>query len=401
MSVGSLLYDVLVKAIYDESATFFDLLKGVLVIAATIFVSFELLKPPLTWLVKGPMSNIMWKITEVEFNRADMIERQEHNKVTTKQEYFDKMVVEMTPLGWLVTLQHTIGGLCAAPAVFGVGDFSASERSSLACLGLMIEMGWELQEFAIIFYTRAFKGEEGKEKYPNIAILFALIHHGLACSMGLPVILAYRHSSLIHHMIFDLQGAAGLALLFVETTRTLDVKKKNELRMFVFVSFIMLLVMIWTRFFHWFYLVYKILAMFIADKKWSFVFFGSIIFAIFSVFNVMFCVIGMFKRYAKFIKKLKEFDSLPADADESKKRAASAELELAAGDLAMLEFRFEEALMSIFMDQKVVRRHTFNSASLSRAAAKVAAAEGDSRQSMVAWRNMPSRVEARVNKKTD
>jgi len=392
-------YDVLVTAVYDESATYFDLLKGVLVLALIIFVSFKLLKHPLTWLVEGPMRNVMWKIVEVEFNRPDMIIWQEKFDVTDKEKFFHLFIVNYWPDEMLTNIQHLIGGLCAVPAALGVGNFSASERSSLACLGIMIEMGWEVQDFCKMFFYLTCMGEEGRQSYPGYLVFLVTTHHALTCTMGLPMIIAYRHSSLVHQLIFDLQFAGTFVGLFQQATRTLDVKKKTNLRIFVFISTLLLLTHLWTRFFHFFYLAYKIMEMFVVDKKWTFVVVGGIIFTIFSMFNVMFCVIPAYQRFVKFIKKLKEFESLPADADESKKRSVSTELELAAGELSSLETRLEDALLSIFADQKVERRHTFNSASLSQAAA--IASEGVSRQSMVAWREMPSRVDARASKKTD
>lgn len=184
--------------------------------------------------------------------------------------------------------------------------------------------------------------------------------------------------------------------------------KKNELLMFIFFNAVMLVVTLWSRLFDWFYLVYKLMAIFIADKNWVFLVTGGIIFTAFSVFNVFICVIPNCRRFVKFVKKWKAYESLPLDVDENTRMASRGELELAAGELNSIETRFEEALLSIFVDHKVERRHTFNSATLARSAAMAAAASGVSsrkihphRQSMVAWRGMPSRVKAREDKKTE
>jgi len=169
-----------------------------------------------------------------------------------------------------------------------------------------------------------------------------------------------------------------------------------------------LLLTVWTRFFDWFYLVYKLMAIFIADENWTFVITGSITFTAFSAFNLLFCVIPMCKRFVKFVMKLKAYDSLPSDVDENTRTTLKGELGLAAGELSSVETRFEEALLSIFVDKEVERRHTFTSTTLARSVAMAAASSGVSsrrlrphRQSMVAWRGMPSRVKERVDKKTE
>mmetsp|Transcript_10756 Transcript_10756/g.27192 ORF Transcript_10756/g.27192 Transcript_10756/m.27192 type:complete len:420 (-) Transcript_10756:2373-3632(-) len=402
------LFNFFVKAVFDENATLVDLLKVVAFLAMLIFVSFYLLRPVLTGLVKGPLNKTMWKIVDMEYNRPDMIKFQEMFEITNKQEFFDKFILYGWPSDVLVYTQHLIGGLCAVPAVLGVGSFSASERSSLACLGILIEMGYEVQDFCTVLFYLFFMGEEGKKKYPMIAVIILVFHHGLTCTMGLPAILAYRDTPELHRLIFDLQFAGGLTGLFGLATRALDVTKKSDLRMFVFVNTFMLLLTVWMRFFDWFYLVYKLMAIFIADKNWTFLITGSIIFTAFSAFNLLFCVIPMCKRFVKFVKKLKAYESLPSDVDKNTRMASKGEFELAAGELAFVETRFEEALLSIFVDQEVERRHTFNSATLARSAAMAAALSGVSsrrlhphRQSMVAWRGMPSRVKESADKKTE
>jgi len=402
------LFNFFVKAVFDEDATLVDLLKVVAFLAMAVFVSFYLLRPVLTWLVKGPLNKTMWKIADLEYNRPDIIQYQEMFEITNKQEFFDKFILNGWPSDMLTSTQHVIGGLCAVPAVLGVGNFSASERSSLACLGILIEMGWEIQDLCTMLFYLFFMGEEGKKKYPMIGVIVLVFHHGLTCTLGLPAILTYRHTPELHRLIFDLQFAGGLMILFGSASRTLDVTKKKDLRMFVFVNTFMLLLTVWTRFFDWFYLVYKLMAIFIADENWTFVITGSITFTAFSAFNLLFCLIPMCKRFVKFVMKFKAYDSLPSDVDENTRTTLEGELGLAAGELSSVETRFEEALLSIFVDKEVERRHTFTSATLARSVAMAAASSGVSsrrlrphRQSMVAWRGMPSRVKERVDKKTE
>ena len=248
-------------------------------------------------------------------------------------------------------------------------------------------------------------GKEGEKKYPNGYVILLSLHHSLTCVMGLPVILRYRDLPEVHRLVFNLQFAGGFMILFGEITRSLDVTKKNELRAFVFVSTLMLLLTLWTRLFDWFFLLYKILTRFIADENWTYLVTGSCMFALFSLFNIFACVIPTYQRFVKFMKKLNEYESLPTDADPTRRRTTIYELQIAAAELTGIETRFDEALLDLFVDRTVERRHTFNPAALSRSAAMAAVASGSSsrkirphRQSMVAWRSMPSSA---MEKKSD
>ena len=400
MSTAQHFYDVFVNAVFDENATLVDLLKVVSLLAVIIYALFSLFRPVLTSLANGPLKIIMWKVVDMEFNRPDKIEWQEVFGVTTKQEYYDRFMIGFWPDLMLIMIQHILGGCLAVPAVFGVGSFTTSVRSSLACLGIMTEMGWEIQDLCTMYFYRIFLGKEGEKKYPNAYVVLLSLHHSLTCVMGLPVILRYRDLPEVHRLVFDLQFAGGLMVLFGEITRPLDVTKKNELRIFVLVSTLMLLLTAWTRVFDWFYLLYKILARFIADENWTFLVVGSCVFMVFSIFNIFACVIPTYQRFVKFIKKLNEYESLPKDASASRRRTTVYELQLAAAEFTALETRFDETLLNLFVDRQVKRRHTLNSAALSRSAAASSGVSSRKirphRQSMVAWRNMPSRVKQKV-----
>lgn len=402
-------YDVFLYGVFDENATLTDLLKVVAILAIIIFVSFSLLRPVLCALVKGPLRKTMLKIVDMEFNRADKVEWQEMFGVTTKQQYFDAFMLGFWADLVLIAIQHLVGGLFAVPAALGLSYFSSNVRTSLACLGIMTEMGWEVQDLCTMYFYRIFMGKEGKKKYPNGLVILLSLHHSLTCVMGLPIILTYRDLPEVHRLVFNLQFAGGFSILFAEITRGLDVTKKNELRMFVFVSILMLLLTLWTRFLDWFFLVYKILARFVADENWTFLIVGTCMLALFSLFNMFACVIPAYKRFVKFMKKLNEYESLPTDAEPTRRRTTIHQLQIAAAELSGIETRLDETLLNLFADRPVERRHTFSSDSLSRAAAMAAASSGASsrklrphRQSMVAWRNMPSRVQERTqDKKSD
>lgn len=299
--------------------------------------------------------------------------------------------------------------MCTVPFVFGLTMFSTSVRSSIACLGILIEMAYEVQDFAGILFYRLFMGAEGALKYPVTVIVILSVHHALTCSMGVPMILNYRELPELHRMSFDLQLGAGLVFLLSECSRSLDVTKKNDLRKFLFITLIMFIMMTWTRLFDWFYLSYKLLARFHADENWTFLVVGAICISVFSLFNIFAIVIPTFQRLTKFMKKLNEYESLPADAPETTRRASVLDLQIAAADVTAIETSFDETMIHLarfgFEDRRVERRQTFNSSALSRSATLARRMSGAKhrphRKSMLAWRDLPSREEKVAENKAD
>lgn len=255
---------------------------------------------------------------------------------------------------------------------------------------------------------RLFMGKAEAAKYPTIVIILFSIHHSLTCGLGIPAIQHYRDLPILHRLIFNLQFAGGIMILVPEYCRMLDVTKRNELRQFVFLSLFMFMVVLWTRVFDWFYIVYKILERFHADENWSFLYGGCVIFPLFSIFNFVLGVIPLYLRLIKFAEKLIEFDALPDDATEAKRRSTIYDLTVAAAELASTEVMFEDLVMSLFEERQIQRRHSVSMAVISREAAMAAAAKEISyrrtrphRHSMVAWRNMPSKKLERAKNKSD
>ena len=156
----------------------------------------------------------------------------------------------------VVSVQHLTGTIFCVPSLLGLGD--ASWASSLACLGCLSEAGWEVENIAEIICVRLFT-KHGKNKYPNLLILFVVFHHSLTTSLGLPMVLYYRDLWIFHQLVFDLQ-LAGATLLVLEYTKLLDISQTNDLRKFKMCNFLMLVFAIWSRLVHWVYLsVYMIL----------------------------------------------------------------------------------------------------------------------------------------------
>ena len=55
------------------------------------------------------------------------------------------------------------------------------------------------------FFTK-----DGATKYPNLMLLFGLIHHSIAAVLVIPMVIYYRTLRPFHWLIFDLQFAGGM-----------------------------------------------------------------------------------------------------------------------------------------------------------------------------------------------
>ena len=403
------------EKIFNEDATLSDLCFLVGMLATLIYVVFALFDPILLKLAKGPLNQRFEKIAELEFNRPDKLQEQGWFGLTTKEEYCE--FIKGFWSAWiLISCQHLVGGFCTLPSVTGLGNFSESVATSLACLGIMIEMGWEVQDFINMFVHRVFLGEKGKKRYPDAFVIIFTLHHSLTCSMALPTILNYRSLPELHRMCADLQFAGAFVMLLSDACRALDVSKRNELWRFLFFTFLMLLLTLWARVIDWFYLSYKLLGQFYADGKTTFLVVGSIAVTAMSLFNLFVMTIPTVLRMIKFLKKLKEFESLPQDVDEQKRRSTVFDLRIAAAEMAAIETRADESAMNLYQElfpstEKVERRHTVGSALLARATHVVSDDDDSSnlyrpqrssfRRSMIAWRGLPSREMARTKRKND
>lgn len=253
-----------------------------------------------------------------------------------------------------VTVQHFIGGLVYLPAVLRIGDEATA--ASLACLGILSKMGWEIQDLLRWIYKRIFYSD-GKAKVPGALLIILAVHHSMTTILGLPMVLHYRNLRALHWLCFDLQAATAVSLMVTEYTKLLDVSKLNQLRQFQAFTFVALTVMVWTRGVHWVYLCSNLVSIWYTEKAWSFLVIGSLISVIFSLFNWVFCIEPFYKRFIKFIKISAEYKALPADADPSRRRSSVEQLQAAAADL-LVHHQIEEELAELFVPRKVDRRGT-------------------------------------------
>lgn len=239
-----------------------------------------------------------------------------------------------------MNLQHVISGLLTLPSCFKRLFYFVEPKlaSSLVCLCVLSEMGYEIQDFIVVIYNHYYFTNESsstrsKSSKKNSAILiFAIVHHSLTCVLGLPAILFYRQQQQMQlqaeenkeraiedellpldWLCFDLQFSAGALFFVIEYTRHLDTTKKNELRQFLILTFLVLLCYIWTRLLRWTFISYKFIRHFYRmwlytaqeenDESHSLLFLlviGVLIILLFSILNVFGMVIPTYKRFMKF-----------------------------------------------------------------------------------------------------
>jgi hypothetical protein len=274
----------------------------------------------------------------------------------TKEEAVENMMRDQWPDCIVIISQHAAGSMLCIPSLLGMGD--ASWASSLACLGCLSEIGWELENTAEIVY-KCFFTEHGEKKMPNLLVFLLLLHHSLASSLGLPMVIHYRNLWVFHQLVFDLQ-LASVTLTLTEYSKLLDITKANDLWKFKVCNFLMLALYVWTRLLHWIYLSAHMMLTWYHDEAWTFMAVGAIMILLFSFFNTVFIVIPMHQRYMKFLRVSTEHDSLPLDASEKQRRDSIIQREAARE--VLIEFDLEDRILS-FLDslndrKKVERRMT-------------------------------------------
>ena len=397
-------FESITNIIFDENPSLEDLFKLVAVLALCIYASFAALKPIVTYIAKGPLRPALVKAAEREYDPSSKI--LQVLNINNEEEFID-LSIDFFSMGMLTNTQHLIGGGCAIPALLAnlniipINDTSIT--TSLACLGIMIEMGWEVQDMLTMAFYRLFT-QVGKVKFPNAMIAVLIIHHSLATTLALPMILNYRGLPELHRLCFDLQFSGGAGGFIGEFSKLLDVSKPNELRRFQFLSFLMFLIFLWTRVFDWFYLMGIILYLFYREERWTFLGVGIVVFLVFSVFNVFICVIPTYQRLVKFMNMTAEYKVLPDDADEATRRSTIANLRKSAAVLSRTSTFNGQITEMMFVDRHVDSRQSISVASLpstmkASASESTAAARHQDRQSMFAWKSLHDNGMATANKK--
>ena len=342
----------LLEIAFKEDATVYELLTIALAFAVFWGLFFEAAKVLLRRLTYGrPWLRLA---CEREYERSTKKMFEDFGLKLTKDEAVENMMRDQWPDSIVIISQHAAGSMLCIPSLFGMGD--ASRASSLACLGCLSEIGWELENTAEIVYKRLFTREK---KMPNLLVFLLLLHHSLASSLGLPMVIHYRNLWVFHQVVFDLQ-LASVTLILTEYSKLLDIAKANDLWKFKVCNFLMLALYVWTRLIHWIYLSAHMTLTWYHDKAWTFMAVGAVMILLFSFFNAVFIVIPTYQRYMKFLGVSAKHIFLPLDASE--KQMSQSIIQLEAAREVLVEYDLEDRIMS-FLDslndrKKVERRMT-------------------------------------------
>jgi len=279
-------------------------------------------------------------------------------KEWSKEEVLEKMMLDW-PFNQVVMLQHTVGAMLCVPSLLGYGDVKWA--SSLACMGVLSEVGWEIESVFEFGYIRFFT-KNGDKKVPTPFIIVLAVHHTLASCLGLPMVLHYRELRALHWLCFDLQFGATM-IAFIEYSKTLDLSKASDLRKFKLVNLLMLILNMWTRFLHFGYIVIQIILVWYRDEAWMFLKTSALPIIVFTLFNAFVSVIPTYQRFMKFLHKSIEHESLPKDASEKMRRQSVANLELVANEMLMegsldMNDRVQLFFQSLEKREKMDRRQT-------------------------------------------
>ena len=341
-----------------DTSTPRDILPIVLMFAAFWYCSFYVLKKVIHRLVHGKQWLIDAMERDYERGGKKMLADLQINM--TKKEANEWRMNDWPRLQ-CIYLQHLVGSLFCLPSLLGIGDSQVA--SSLACLGVLSEMGWELQDLAEMFIVRIFC-ENGKQIWPDAILIIFLVHHSLTMILGVPMIIFYRTNRVLHWLCFDLQFAAFVGLSLGEYTKVLDIKDPSQLFRFKIANFIALVTMAWSRVFHWGYLCAQLFTTWYKDGAWAFLFLGSILSIIFSAFSFLACVKPFYTKFVKFLYVSCENEAIEKDLSASveTRRCSAVRLEQAVADLLEENEtrKLTDFMESTFITRKISRRHTLN-----------------------------------------
>mmetsp|Transcript_35742 Transcript_35742/g.81681 ORF Transcript_35742/g.81681 Transcript_35742/m.81681 type:complete len:311 (+) Transcript_35742:203-1135(+) len=284
----------LVDVAFDEHATREDLLLLVAAIAifwsAVFCILHAVLRP---W---AQQQDWLKESLGREYDRVGMTMCTALGVNWTRDRYISIMLNDWPKMQGIY-LQHFVGGALCLPAVLG---YSESWAVSLACLGILSEIGWELSDVADILITRTCQ-VDGKERCPNTMLGIMMLHHSMSLTLGLPCVLKYRTLRELHLMTFNLQWAAAIAISMNEYTKTLNLSNPTEQLKFRILNLIGFLIMAWMRGFEWFRLSLKLMTVLHDDNEWSMLAVGSVVIVLMSAFNLILCIYPFARKMTKDI----------------------------------------------------------------------------------------------------
>jgi len=365
----------IISLIFDDEPTASTLLHIAIFMAFFWGVFFAIANPIIAFIVREKQWLRTSSDREYELNRE--VYKALGLNFESKDEYFE-FNRGFWPNMQLIIFQHIIGGSLCLPSVLGLLDDSTS--SSLACLGIMSEIGWEIQDIITMVYKRYFL-PHGEILVPKALFTINLLHHSLATVLGVPLILRYRNLKVMHWICLDLQAAGALGLGVSEYTKLLDVTIPSQLLQFQVLTFLTLVLLIWTRIFHWFYLMGNFMILWYDEKAWTFLIVGTIICGLFTIFSVFVIIVPIYNKFKKFLKKKAEHQSLPADVDDKTKRGSLLMLQEVAADVHK-NTNFDDILALFQNGTEVTMRRTMPPSSTLRRSSMMLLTSSEMRQVM-------------------
>uniref|UniRef100_A0A7S4JM71 Uncharacterized protein n=1 Tax=Odontella aurita TaxID=265563 RepID=A0A7S4JM71_9STRA len=285
----------LINIVFDDRVSAIDLAKLVSALAVFWAAFFRIVS---TLLLRPLLDRHKWLRSRLvvaagrEYDRGGGRENNEKLGTPVTRERYVKNVVGRWPWDVAVICQHVVGGALCAPSVLGIGGFDEATASSLACLGILSEVGFEVQD------TMIWVLKWSRRKVPTPKFLLAVAHHSFALVLGVPFVITYRCLGILHWMCFDLQAAAAMSLAVYEYTKLLDVSESGQRMQFQILTGVALSIMVWTRGFHWVYLCYKFIQPLYSDGAWVLLLVGAIVAIVFTVFNAIY-IQSFYARYAR------------------------------------------------------------------------------------------------------
>lgn len=180
-----MLLSSLIDTVFDQDATAQDLLLVVGFLAvfwAVFFTLFSALFRPLVygkpWLVAAGERDYEHGGKEL-FKQLGFMDMGKDKFVT--------QFMDMWPWTIGIILQHFIGGMLCVPSILAIGDQEVA--ASLACLGILSEMGWEIQDLITWIYKR-FGLPDGKAMVP-MAVSIKLCSDSIVANVEECVCLTY------------------------------------------------------------------------------------------------------------------------------------------------------------------------------------------------------------------
>ena len=271
------LFKVLILKDGDLSTTWPELAKIVAFFAILWFIVLTTADA----IIQPLLRNSKWVIDAFQRNYKHSTTKKERKMLKkmdvlmTKEEYL-QLAINGFPRFQANSLQHFVGTCFCVPAIFNIEEFDSVTASSIAMLGILSEMGWELMDMLRMICVRIFR-KNGKKLVPDGVILIDLAHHSLASCLGIPFILYYRDSRMLHWMVFDLHFSGVVWTNTLTITKFLDVSDPKQMRLFKVLNSICFVVFVWTRIIHWIYLASSLVRATLDSESWVFGLFVSYI----------------------------------------------------------------------------------------------------------------------------